>query len=198
MMRLLIGIVILGLASCSGGGASGPAYDLKGFDTENIGGGAQIAVYRDQQGFPLSKGQVLDGVRTGSWTTYHPESTNIKTITNYINGRKTGIEVTLNNRGQVESVIEYKNDVQHGLTGKYKFGRPTEEMTYKDGVLDGPFAIYDDNSKIQRRGSFKDGKQHGTLQFYDDQGNVTLQYEYANGEKISGGIVERPSEEVGS
>ncbi len=167
---------------------NGTKYDLKGYETESISGNAQFATYRDQNGFLIAKGQVLDGVRTGTWVTYHDQSNKIKTITNYINGIKNGIQVTLNDRGQIESSTEYKNDVLHGMTVTYKFGRPIEETSYKDGVLDGPFAIYN-NGKIQRRGAFKDGKQHGTLEYFDDKGNLTLKYEYKDGEKISGGIV---------
>ena len=56
--------------------------------------------------------------------------------------------------------------------------------------MDGPFAIYNDRGNLQRRGNFKNGKQHGLLQYFDEEGNVTLEYEYKNGEKVGGGIVE--------
>lgn len=169
----------------------GPSYDLTGFLTESAGSGLEFAEYRDQEGNILTKGQLINGVRNGSWITYHDQSNKIKKITTYLQGRKNGIEITFNDRGQIESREEFKNDVLHGLKMKYTFGQPTEETTYKDGQFDGPFVIYS-NRKIQKKGSFKNGKQHGTLEFFNDKGDVTLRYEYENGEKVSGGIVELP------
>lgn len=195
MIRILIAVLMLSLLSC-GGTATGPTYDLKGFDTENIGGGSQLVSYRDAAGNLLTKGQVTNGVRTGAWITYHEGTTKVKTITNYMNGKKNGIEIQMNDRGQLETLNEFKNDQLHGMSSKHSFGRANEELTYTDGVLGGPFAIYDKNGILQRTGTFKNGKQHGTLRYYNEQGEITLEYEYKDGEKISGGIV-KPQEEAG-
>ena len=40
---------------------------------------------------------------------------------------------------------------------------------------------------------FKDGKPHGKMSFYDEE-KLIMEYEYKNGEKVSGGIVETPAE----
>lgn len=189
MKHLIFFLFILGMMAC-GGSASGPQFDLQGYDTESLGGGGQIAEFRDANGWLLTKGSVVNGVKTGSWTTYHENSNKIKTITSFVNGRKNGPEITLNDRGQIENVTEYKNDQFHGLLGKYKFGRPTEETNYKDGKMEGTFAMYDGSGNLQRKGTLKDGQYHGTLQYFDDQGNVTMEYEYVKGEKVSGGIIE--------
>ena len=180
--------------SCQGT-STGPKYDLKGYDTENIGGGAQLVTYQDDNLYFLANGAVINGVRNGSWVTYHPNTNKIKTITNYINGEKNGVEISMNDRGQIESMIGYKNNVLHGVKANYQFGRPTDETTYKDGKIDGPFAVYNGQAQLQKKGFFKNGKQDGKLTFYDEKGNVTLEYEYKDGEKISGGIVEKPATE---
>ena len=188
LFRFSISITWILLISCGTNG-TGPKYDLKGYQTENIGGNAQLVSYQDAAQYYLANGAVINGVRNGNWVTYHPNTNNVKTISNYINGKKNGVEIMLNDRGQIEAMVSYKNDVLHGLKINYQFGRPTDETTYKDGKIDGPFAIYDNQARLQKKGSFKNGKQHGTLQFFDENGNVTLQYEYNEGEKISGGIV---------
>ena len=182
------------VASC--GSPSGPTYDLKSYDTESIGGGAKLVSYKDNLGLYLAKGQVINGVRNGTWNTFHPGTNNIKTLTTYINGRKSGAEIALDENGRIVELNEFKNDVPHGLAIKYRFGRVLEEMNYKDGQLNGPFKIYNEQAKLQRSGSFKNGKQHGLLQYYDDNGNVTLEYTYENGEKVSGGIVQPSVEET--
>jgi len=189
MTKVLYTTLLIVLISSCGTGPTGPVYDLKGFDTESVGNGIEFAEYRDQEGNLLVKGQLVDGVRNGTWVTYHDNSNKIKKLTTYLQGHKNGIEITLNDRGQIESREEFKNDVLHGLKATYTFGHPTEETTYKDGQFHGPFAIYS-NRTLQRKGNFKNGKQHGTLEYFNDKGEVTLRYEYEDGEKISGGIVE--------
>lgn len=193
-MRYLVATLLLvGLISCSQGGGTGPQYDLKGYDTEGIGGGAELASYRDGGGNLLAQGSVINGVRNGTWVTYHPESNKIKSITNFINGIKNGPTITMNDRGQIETLITYKNDVLHGLKANYKFGRPTDETTYSNGKIDGPFAVYNTRGNLQKKGSFRNGKQDGKLQFFNEEGVMTMEYVYKNGEKISGGIIENPA-----
>lgn len=189
-MRYVIIILALNVLWACGGTSSGPTYDLKGFQTESVGGGATFARYADQANYPLSSGHVINGVRNGAWTTYHPESAKPKTITNYINGVKNGDEIQFNERGYITSITGYKNDVLHGLSGTYKNGRTVNETTYADGQMNGPFRIYDENNgKIQRSGNMKGGKQHGELLYYKPDGTISMRYEYNNGEKVSGGIV---------
>ena len=190
MKQILVFLACATLMAC-GGSSYGPIYDLKGYDSEGIGGGAKLVSYQDAQEYYLAQGSVINGVRNGAWVTYHHESNKIKSITNYVNGVKNGVQINMNDRGQIESMIGYKNDILHGVKANYKFGRPTDETSYKDGKVDGPFAVYNNKAMLQKKGSFKNGKQHGKLQFFDEEGNVTLEYVYDNGEKISGGIVEK-------
>ena len=188
-------LVFIGLAvsfmACSGG-SSGPKFDLKGFQTESVGGGAKYASFKDQNGWPLSTGHVINDVKNGVWLTYHPNSYNVKTASNYVNGKKNGPEFNFSERGSLESVTGYRNDQLHGLSASYRNGRTMGETNYANGVMHGPFSIYDERSgKIQRSGFFSNGKQHGELLYYDDQGNITLRYEYNEGEKVGGGIIEQ-------
>ncbi|MEE9374601.1 MAG: hypothetical protein V3V00_16210 [Saprospiraceae bacterium] len=194
MKRIIFFLFTVGIFSC-GGGVSGPNFDTNGYDTEGIGSGAQIAEFKDANGWLLTKGTLLNGVKMGSWSSYHDNSNKIKTLTSFVNGRKNGPEISFNDRGQIESVTEFKNDEFHGLFGKYKFGRPTEETNYKNGKMDGIFALYDSKGQLQRKGVLKDGKYDGKLQYFDESGKVTMEYEYKNGEKITGGIIEAPDTE---
>jgi len=70
MVRYLIILLTLNLLYACGGTSSGPSYDLKGFQTESIGGGATHARFVDQGNYPLSSGHVINGVRNGTWTTW--------------------------------------------------------------------------------------------------------------------------------
>ena len=195
MMNKIILLTISILIVSCGSNAIGPKYDLKSYETENIGDGVQLVAYYDANGYPLAKGEVVNGVRNGTWVTFHPGSNKIKTLTTYIHGIRTGAEISMNDRGQIETFNEFKKDVLHGISAKYQFGRPIEETTYKNGKLNGPFSIYNSKMQLQRKGFFKNGKQDGLLQYFDEKGNVTLEYQYKNGEKISGGIVEKKAED---
>ena len=190
VMKYLLTSVVIGLIFMGCGG-SGSSYDLKGYHTEGIGGNATYAEYIDTDGSPISKGYVISGVRNGTWTTYHPTTTKVKKVTNYINGKKNGPELVFNERGYLDGVTEYRNDEYHGLVAVYRNGRTISETNYANGVMHGAYKIYDDSrGKIQRSGYFKNGKQHGEQLYFDDQGNITMKYEYKDGEKVSGGIVE--------
>ncbi len=194
--KLMFFVLALNVLSSCGSGSSGPSYDLKGFQTESIGGGGTYARFADQENWPLSTGHVINGVRNGAWTTYHPQSNKPKTITNYINGQKNGDEITFNDRGNMESIIGYRNDKLHGLSTTFKSSRVVNETTYANGNIDGPFKVFDERSgKIQRSGTMKNGKPHGELLNYSPEGVVNMRYEYKDGVKVSGGIVEKPASE---
>lgn len=188
IVALISGLAII-VFSC-GNEAIGPKMDVKGYQTETIGGGAAAAAYYDANSWPLSKGHLINGVQNGIWTTYHPDSRKIQKMTNYINGQKNGPEITLNDRGQIIEIKHYRNDQLHGLSATYRSSRPVTETTYSKGIMHGPFAIYDEfTGKIQRSGTYSNGEFHGELYFYGANEEVTLQYVYDQGEKVSGGIV---------
>ena len=179
------------LQSCTSSGVSGPKVDLKGYQTESIGGGAQFAEFYDSNNWPLAKGHVIQQVQNGAWTNYHPNSRKINKVTNYINGQRNGLELTLNERGQVTEMKNYRNGELHGVVATYRNGRPVTETTYAEGKVNGPFAVYNEsNGKIQRSGTYKDGQFDGELYYYGPNEQVTLKYLYKDGEKVSGGIVD--------
>ena len=186
-LSLLFSILLI--ASCKNS-APIPA-DLSGFVTEDIPGSAAVKVVsKDAGNNILEEGFILDGAKHGTWVTYHPDH-KIKSMTNYIDGKRNGAHIELTNRGQIELLVNYKNDDYHGKYSKYKFGRP-QEMTYIDGKLEGEIRIYfNSGGKLQKLITYKNGVQDGPLKFYDEEGNVTLEYVYKNGEKVSGGMVEK-------
>lgn len=193
-MKYLIGIILISsLLSCGGSSKTAPAAtpsDLSGFLSEKIAGSnAELATKTNASGLIIEKGVIRDGKKDGIFMTYHPNG-RIKTIGSYINDQLSGVYLELSDREQVESKTNYLNGVLHGAHATYKYGRPTLELTYLDGAQEGPFTEYSDRGKMAKKGSFKDGKLHGQLQFFDDEENLTMEFEYKNGEKVSGGIIE--------
>ena len=192
---ILFGFVLL-LSSCGGGGNSTPAIgasiDLSGFEIQDVPGTtSQKAVKRTPAGVLLEEGILEGGKRNGMWVTYHASNEIPKTIVNYVNDVSSGVYYSFNERGQLEEMRGYLNNELDGKWGKYKFGRTTEEAMYKNGKYHGVYKSYFSNSDlVQKEFNYKNGELHGSYKFYNEDGKVTLEYEYDNGEKLSGGIVE--------
>ena len=146
---------------------------------------------RDANGILQESGETLDGLKTGTWMTYSSEG-RVKTISPYLAGKLNGVYLEMNDRGQVELQASFTDDILHGSWTKYKSGsRKEEERFYNMGQLDGDNKFYDQRGKLQKEIGYKNGVQHGMFRHYDENGNVTLEYEYKDGEKVRGGIVEK-------
>ena len=79
-----------------------------------------------------------------------------------------------------------------GPWGKFRFGRPELTSNYKDGELDGILREYDfRNGNLKKEATYKAGKLDGLVRDYDEEGRVMVEYMYRDGEKVSGGVVER-------
>ena len=141
----------------------------------------------------IEEGMVLHGKKNGQWVTYHGDVRNFpKTIANYADDVLTGPQMEINPYGQFLAVSEYRNGQLNGRMARYNYTRLVEEMYYKNGVLDGPYTLYFDDSDIkQRTSNFKNGLEDGTVRFFNEQGKITMEYEYKEGKKISGGMVEQ-------
>jgi len=196
MKSILFVLVTILLVACGGSaGGGGATAKLDGFKTENTGNGVSKAVKMDDSGNMLEHGYLVNGAKSGMWMTYYgdKDAGRIRTIASYANGILNGPYLELSNRGQIETEVNYLNNKYHGTITNYKFGRPTAIKTYKDGQLDGTSTDFFSDGDIQKEVNFKDGKQHGNMKWYNEDGQVTMEYEYKNGEKVSGGIV-KPGE----
>jgi len=198
MKSILFVLSTLLLVACGGttGGGGGVTANLDGFTTESAGGGVSVAVKKDGEGKLLEKGYLVNGAKSGMWMTYYADKDagRIRTIASYTNGILNGPYMELSNRGQIETEVNYMNNKYHGTITNYKFGRPTSVKEYKNGELDGTSTDFFSDGDIQKEVNFKGGKQHGNMKWYNEDGQVTMEYEYKNGEKVSGGIVKPEGE----
>jgi len=190
---LLFGCLIFSI-SCGQSSSSAPATaaNLEGFEVTDRGNNISIAVRKGVDGTIREQGALLNGLKNGTWTTYHTDNGRVETITSYINGKKNGIYLEFTNRGQVELRASYTDDVYDGKYAAYKFGtRPVKEVDYKMGKIDGFYREYHtSNGKLQKEIAYKDGVQHGMFRQFNDEEKLIMEYEYADGEKVSGGVVE--------
>ncbi len=193
-MRIILFLFSIAFfASCNSGGGGGASADLAGFETESAGNGVTKAYKVDSNGKMKEQGFVSGGKRNGVWMSYYDgeDAGKVKSLASYSNGALNGPYFELDNRGQIKAEVNYTNNMYDGESTTYKYGRKTSLKTYKKNKLDGLSIEYFQDGKVQKEINFKDGKQHGTMKWYSDKGEVTMQYEYKNGEKISGGMVEK-------
>lgn len=171
------------------GNTNTPVGDFSAFDITDIPGSDIKRARRiDEKGQLVDEGFLLNNQKTGTWTTYYT-SQKVKTLTNYVAGKKNGIMIELSDRSQVNLQAFYLNDQLDGRHTKFGFGRKLEEEAhYKNGKLHGVFRSYDNKGNVNREIHYKDGKLHGPNIFFNE-GVKTVEYEYKDGEKISGGIV---------
>ncbi|MCO6492209.1 MAG: toxin-antitoxin system YwqK family antitoxin [Phaeodactylibacter sp.] len=196
-LTVCIAALLTVLSSCGnagggGGAAAAEQFDSSGYATEEIPGTPYVrATKRNVENNLREEGLLRDGVKEGTWIVYHSGGEFPEKIISYASGLYNGPYMEFNERGQLSLRASYKNNILDGPWGKYRFGRPEAEANYKNGQFDGTYKEYDSQSgKIIKEINYKDGKQHGKLRFYNDKGEVTLEYEYRDGEKVSGGIVE--------
>ena len=166
--------------------------DLAGLQLTDIpGSNIKQARQMDPAGQIVHEGYVLDGKRTGQWVEYSNEGYIVSTA-NYVNGLLEGASMKLSPRGQVEERSKYHLGKLEGEQILYKYGKILKTSNYINGKLEGIVKAYDEKTfKLRQEIEYKNGLQHGFFRNYDENGAVNLEYEYKNGEKVSGGIVEK-------
>jgi len=165
--------------------------DWEGFEMSTVmGSDLEHAVKKNHLDGMEEEGFLNNGIKTGTWLTYHPIDDRIKTIDNYINGHIEGLSLELDKRGQVIKKMFYKDGEFDGPHTTYKFGRPQETIPYSMGQVDGRVIRYYNNGRVMEEIEFKDGVQHGYYHHYNADEKLDMRYEYKNGEKISGGMVD--------
>lgn len=190
---ILLGSCIFLLASaCKPSAPKAGSDDLAGFELTDIPGTTiKTAKRKDPSGQVVVEGFVDADKKTGQWIEYNNEG-DVISINNYINGLLEGPALKLSYRGQIDQRSSYHLNLLDGPWIQYKFGKVVETRGYKNGKLDGYVKLFDNNTyKLRQETEYKDGLQDGYFRYYDDDGNISVEYQYKNGKKLSGGIVKK-------
>ncbi len=168
------------------------AMDLSGYETEELPNGVLRALRKDNNGLVKEEGYIVNGKKSGIWTTYIEDRA--ESITSYVGGILNGKTFMFDHRRQIIEEKTYVDGKLHGKQGTYKFGRPKLEEYYVRDTRHGPYRKYfesgKDQGKISQSVDYVNGKIDGKVRHFNGDGEVTVEYNYKNGEKISGGIVE--------
>ena len=182
---------ILSIQACNKGNVSSPSTstDTQGYEVINRGSYNKMVKYGDTNNV-LEEGYTVNGIKSGEWLSYDKLG-NLITITSYMNGKINGPVITMNNRGQIEKMQYFEEDVAEGLYGEYKFGRAKKTANYTQGKLNGAYKEFYNAGKLQKEVTYKNGVQDGLMRYYSEEGEVTVEYMYKDGEKLSGGMIKK-------
>lgn len=138
-----------------------------------------------ESGCPQVVRNHIEGVENGIWTFYNDTSGLIAWQINYVNGLKEGQAIFYKQHKTGMSEVKITiNKVEHSLPyGTYENDTLKIE-NYKGGILDGvKKEYYWPGSKIKREVSYKQGVFNGPFIEYNPDGNVLQSLNYVNGKK---------------
>lgn len=194
----LLGTMLL-LQACGGGSGNAGTnatnangISKEGLELKELGNGYQMAT--KMAGDKIKEqGVMRNGKRNGTWVIYNTEKGTPMSIANFIDDAYSGPYFKYNNYGQLELACTYVNNELDGYFVKYERAKKSEEGYYANGKEDGLHTKYyiGKDNKPQQALNYKDGKLHGSAKYFNEQGELIMEYTYENGEKISGGIVEK-------
>jgi antitoxin component YwqK of YwqJK toxin-antitoxin module len=96
-------------------------------------------------------------------------------------------------------MCSYSNNALDGQFVRYASSRKIETGYYRDGQLDGVYKkFHEKKDAVQQEVGYKNGQMHGMVKYFNEAGDVLMEYEYKNGEKIRGGIVENATSSTDS
>lgn len=131
-------------------------------------------------------GEVLNGMKTGTWVENFPNTELPHFIIQYSEGKKNGLFIEFDKDGYITKKVDYKNDLIDGAYCEWgRNGRLLKKQEYKDGQLDGRTIICYDNGFIQEESVYENGLKHGVTIWYSyedrSQGRKAVMYTYKNG-----------------
>ena len=179
------------IISCGSQASAPPAGsgNMEGYDVSAIAGSEMSRAVKMEGELKRQEGYTLNGNKTGTWLTYHSDG-RIKMVESFVNNQLDGVQLELDQRGQIIKKAYYQSGQLDGPSSTYKFGRPQEIIPYRMGTVDGTVQRFYVNGKKMEEIQFKSGKQDGYYRHYNEQEQMDLEYVYKNGEKVSGGMVD--------
>lgn len=87
-------------------------------------------------------------------------------------------------RGDLQKVAEYKNNLLNGTCQVYDNNVLTEKISFKDGKKNGSMIIYEPNGKKKIRRTFLNDSLYGITQLYNKEEEVKQENFYINGTQV--------------
>lgn len=126
------------------------------------------------------KNNEYDGKVTWYYTDYHKTSEyTYNQVT--LKMAKTGYKGIMGGKSEE---VEYKNGVLNGAAKRWhQNGKLMSEMNYKDGKISGEVRVYDQNGNLQKKYTYKNEKLDGLYEEFQN-GNILIKGKYNAGKRI--------------
>ena len=160
--------------------------------------------YFFDNGRPSSEEEYAHGTLHGRTVRYYPNG-KVMIERNYAWGKEHGETRAYSYEGELQLVRYYDMDRLVGyshpgpdgalvdtiplgvgvvtLAPKYANGKPSREMTYRNGEIDGTYREYHANGKLLQETTFVNGSIHGSNREYFPDGSPRIEGEYVHGQK---------------
>ena len=132
------------------------------------------------------QGNFKDGRKEGLWVLYD-EKGQIQIIGNYKNGKEDGLwrcyaSYSMKGDCGLRTRVMYKEGEKHGLWEQLDGeGHIEESCYYKNGKLDGVSKSFHMDQLVMKE-NFKDGERDGLQEIYHANGQLGIRKNYKNGE----------------
>lgn len=129
--------------------------------------GSSYTIFYDQNKNKVSEGKEIGKARDGEWKYYHKASKVLMSVENYKSGKLEGLKTIYYPNAQVAEEMTYKNGLKEGPYKKIgQDGTLLEESYFKNNEYNGDAVFYDSDKFVASKGKFVNGKKAGIWQFY--------------------------------
>lgn len=184
MNKVICIFLILSLVACNSSNTTIPA-DLDGYEIVSIPTVDNAAIATAINGEKVTEtGTIRNGVKEGTWITFHPGKTFPSIIANYMGGVLNGAYMTYSQHGQLTLVATCINGEFDGYYTQYENNKLKKEQYFVAGQLDGEVKDYFPRSdKLRSVMNYKMGVLEGKATYYTEDGGISQEYEYKNGQQ---------------
>lgn len=162
---------------------SGEYHDIKHQMDSWVDSGEGMRVVRDAYGQLISRDTIQNGIMA-SRTTYHPNGAPHE-ITPYSKGVVDGVRKSFLPAGEPNTIEEWMDGKQQGITVLFRNGEKYAEVPYSNGNKDGIERHYRDGTVVVEEIYWRDGKLHGPSTIFVGDTNRTQWYYF--GEPVTKG-----------
>lgn len=113
----------------------------------------------------------------------HYDSGTLKSYGMISDGKEHGKWVYLEESGDTNRVVNYKNGIKEGKSYTYTDNVISGVETYQNGFRNGTKKVYYPSGQIMSEGVMKNDRQDGIWKSYYENGNVETEFRMSNGKQ---------------
>lgn len=122
-------------------------------------------------GITVAKGKMENGKNVGLWE-YYSQNGVLKSIENFKNGLKEGIQKDYDMSGELSATYHAENGEIHGALTNHKNNSIMGIQYFKEGLKNGPYQFFYKTGKLSYEGFYSENEQNGFQIGYRQDGTL--------------------------